>query len=52
MVKDSKKYAATGGWGYWHFDDGKPAEVSMLTTCYPCHAGITARDFVFTKYAH
>jgi Cytochrome P460 len=25
MVKDSKKYAATGGWGYAQFDkDGKP----------------------------
>ena len=25
MVKDSKKYAATGGWGFAHFDkDGKP----------------------------
>jgi hypothetical protein len=52
MVKDSKKYAATGGWGYGHFDEGKSAEASMLTTCYPCHAGIKARDFVFTRYAH
>jgi hypothetical protein len=52
MVKDSKKYAATGGWGYGHFDDGKSAEASVLTTCYPCHAGIKARDFVFTRYAH
>jgi hypothetical protein len=25
MVKDSKKYAATGGWGYAEFIDGKPA---------------------------
>src|ERR1700722_265522 len=25
MVKDSIKYAATGGWGLGHFQDGKPA---------------------------
>ena len=24
MVKDSKKYAATGGWGFAQFKDGKP----------------------------
>ena len=26
MVKDSKKYASTGGWGYGEFKDGKPEE--------------------------
>jgi hypothetical protein len=51
MVKDSKKYAATGGWGYAHFNDGKPADEAMLKTCYPCHQAIQARDFVFTRYA-
>lgn len=51
MVKDSKKYAATGGWGYAQFDkDGKPAAEAKLKTCYPCHEPIKARDFVFTKY--
>src|SRR5688500_3346029 len=25
MVKDSKKYASTGGWGFAHFDNGQPA---------------------------
>src|SRR5260221_8929247 len=24
MVKDSKKYAKTGGWAFAHFQDGKP----------------------------
>jgi hypothetical protein len=51
MVKNSKKYAATGGWGYAHFDDGKPAAASMLTSCYPCHQAIKSRDFIFTRYA-
>jgi cytochrome P460 len=26
MVKDSKKYASTGGWKFTQFDDGKPLE--------------------------
>ena len=50
MVKDSKKYAATGGWGYAHFDDGKPAKTAVLTTCFPCHAAIKDRDYIFTRY--
>jgi hypothetical protein len=51
MVKDSKKYASTGGWGFAHFDDGKPADDAVLKTCFPCHQAIQARDFVFTRYA-
>lgn len=51
MVKDSKKYAATGGWGYAQFDkDGKPAPESDLKKCHPCHQSIKDRDFVFTRY--
>jgi len=51
MVKDSKKYAATGGWGYAHFNDGKPATEPFMQSCYPCHQAIKSRDFVFTRYA-
>ena len=51
MVKDSKKYASTGGWGFAHFDDGKPADESLLKTCFPCHAKLEGRDLVFTRYA-
>ena len=51
MVKDSRKYAATGGWGYGQFDDGKPADEAKLKTCYPCHQAVQAHDFVFTRYA-
>lgn len=53
MVKDSKKYAATGGWGYAQFDkDGKPGPESDLKKCFPCHEAVKARDFVFTRYTH
>jgi hypothetical protein len=52
MVKDSKKYAATGGWGFAQFDkDGKPADEAKHKTCFPCHEPAKARDFVFTQYA-
>jgi hypothetical protein len=53
MVKDSKKYAATGGWGFGHFNgrDGKPAETAFMKTCFACHQAIKARDLVFTKYS-
>ena len=52
MVKDSKKYAATGGWGYAQFDkEGKPAAEAQLNTCFACHQAVTQRDYVFTRYA-
>ena len=51
MIKDSKKYAATGGWGFAQFDDGKPADEAMQKTCFPCHGAAEARDFVFARYA-
>ena len=51
MVKDSRKYAATGGWGFAQFKDGKPAADALLRTCFPCHEPVKARDFVFTRYA-
>lgn len=51
MVKDSKKYASTGGWGFAQFDDGKPASEAAIKTCFPCHEPAKERDFVFTRYA-
>ncbi|HEV2801692.1 MAG TPA: cytochrome P460 family protein [Pyrinomonadaceae bacterium] len=52
MVKDSKKYAATGGWGYAEFNkDGKPAADAQMNTCFACHQAVKARDYVFTRYA-
>src|ERR1700722_11872336 len=51
MVKNSKKYAATGGWGFAQFKDGKPADAALLKTCFPCHEPVKARDFAFTQYA-
>jgi len=51
MVKDSVKYASTGGWGFAQFNDGGPAAAALIKTCFPCHAPAKAHDFVFTHYA-
>jgi cytochrome P460 len=50
MVKDSKKYAATGGWGFGFLEGGKPVAEAQMKSCAPCHAK-ASRDFVFTRYA-
>ena len=52
MVKDSTKYASTGGWGYSQFDDGKPlTDQAALQNCFACHQASKDRDFIFTHYA-
>jgi Cytochrome P460 len=51
MVKDSKKYAATGGWGFADFTGGKPGNQALHETCFPCHVPAKDRDYVFTHYA-
>jgi hypothetical protein len=51
MVKDSKKYAATGGWGFADFKNGKPGSEALHKTCFPCHEPGKDRDYVFTRYA-
>lgn len=51
MVKDSRRYASTGGWGFAQFEDGKRADEAVHKTCFTCHQAIEARDLVFTRYA-
>jgi hypothetical protein len=52
MVKDSRRYAATGGWGYGRFVDGQPVDEAQHRTCAACHASrVKQRDYVFTNYA-
>jgi hypothetical protein len=51
MIKDSKKYASTGGWGFAQFNDGRPADEAVQNTCFSCHEAVKARDFVFARYA-
>jgi len=51
MVKDSKKYAATAGWGFADFRNGKAGDEALHKTCYGCHEPVKDRDFVFVRYA-
>jgi hypothetical protein len=51
MVKDSEKYALTGGWGFGRFI-GKAVDQAQHETCFACHqAHVKNHDFVFTRFA-
>ena len=63
MVKDSKRFADSGGWGYAVFDydvasdtftpgtmAGKPPQGNDATCGFTCHTSAKARDYVFTDY--
>lgn len=53
MVKDSKRYASTGGWGFGRFVGGKPVDEAQHQTCFACHeARAKGNDYVFTRYAN
>jgi hypothetical protein len=50
MVKDSKRYAGSGGWGFADFKEGKPGDEALHKTCFPCHQPAKDRDYVYTRY--
>jgi hypothetical protein len=54
MVKDSKRYAATGGWGFEEFRGDSQTDrmigADAATKCYACHTSQKERDFVFSSY--
>jgi hypothetical protein len=52
MVKDSRRYAGTGGWGYEHFerdDRGGRLSSAERATCNTCHA-TSPTDHVFSRF--
>lgn len=52
MVKDAKKYAATGGWGFGRFVNGKPVDLAQHQTCFACRQALVKNhDDVFTRMA-
>ncbi len=55
MFKDSKKYAATYGWGWarWKGMEQKPygRDASVAGECIACHTPVKGNDWVFTKPA-
>lgn len=50
MVRESTKYASTGGWGFAQFTKGKPDAI-VQRSCWTCHALAPERGFVFTRYS-
>lgn len=51
MVKDSKRYAATGGWGYTEFvGDQRVLGQGEIGFCHSCHVKGPTRDSVFTTF--
>ena len=53
MVKDSKKYKDTGGWGFARFvgNELKPygKDASFVNECFGCHLPVAKNDYLFTK---
>jgi hypothetical protein len=53
-VKDSKRYADTGGWGYYNFNHHEPkaptATVKAKGECAFCHIASAKKDEVWTQF--
>lgn len=52
-VKDSKRYAASSGWGYGQFENGRVNQnAALVQRCFACHAKLNATDdLVFTHWS-
>ena len=63
MVKDSKRFADSGGWGYAEFEydaasqtfrpgtvDDNPPQENDAKCGFACHTIVRNRDYVFTEY--
>lgn len=53
MIRDSKKYAGTFGWGWGRWVKGlemKPfgRDASLVTSCMNCHRPLASTDYTFT----
>ncbi len=65
MVKDSKRFVDSGGWGYGAFEydaasnsftpatlKDKPPQGNDAKCGFACHAAVKTKDYVFTDYGH
>jgi Cytochrome P460 len=53
MVKDAKKYASTGGWGFQFFVGGDPQKKGVTDAakqCFECHQPKKDQDYVYSTY--
>ncbi len=51
LVRDSTKYAATGGWGYVQFDDSKPSDAASNEPASPATPMVKNRDYAVGRFA-
>ena len=54
MVKDSRRFTATGGWGFGKFDEGSKnntLDAKAQQACFQCHIPRKDQGYVFTQYA-
>jgi hypothetical protein len=53
-VKDNKRYAESGGWGYYNFNHHEPkaptAKLKPQTECAYCHQASAKKDEVWTQF--
>jgi hypothetical protein len=65
MLKDSKRFANSGGWGYGAFEydaasnkfrpanlKDEPPQGNDAKCGYACHSAAKSKDYVFTNYGH
>jgi len=56
MIKEAKKYSATGGWGFQVWAGGDPSKPLVPDTahavqaCFACHTPQKAQDYTFSTY--
>lgn len=55
MVKDSKRYKETNGWGFYNFGHHAPpylktATAAPVESCGGCHEANAAKEMVFTQF--
>lgn len=52
MLKDSKRFAQSGGWGFEEFNGDSKTERTLtdpIKECFQCHLKNKAQDMVFSK---
>jgi len=52
MVRDTKRYAETGGWGFQAFKGGDPDQKAVKDggkACFTCHLQLADNNFLFTR---
>ena len=53
MIKDSRRYASTGGWGFQFWAEGdakKPQVTDAAKQCFACHEPKKDQDYVYSTY--